>query len=324
MHTLRSAALLAVATTAFQIQPAALAAQDGAGSTGATVLQLLAGSRAAALSGAYTAAVGDADVLFYNPAGIGTLRAGASFSYQRHVADIGVASGAGVYSLGRVVFGAGAVFLDYGDIDELEPDPAFGGQTGLPTGNTVSASEVAGRLTAALPFMDDRLRLGAAVGLVSVSLAGISRSTPLFDVGAQYSFPMITFGASLRNAGGALSGEQLADADLPTEARLGAALSLADPSGFGGTIAADFIAELNEGGSGLVAGVEAGLMPGGVNSIGAVGRFGYNGTAGEEGLGALQIGAGISLGNFAVDYAYQNYDRFGSLHRFGVRWTRLP
>jgi hypothetical protein len=26
----------------------------------------------------------------------------------------------------------------------------------------------------------------------------------------------------------------------------------------------------------------------------------------------------------AVDYAYQNYDLFGALHRFGVRWSRLP
>ena len=65
-----------------------LAAQDGPGTTGAVVLQLLAGSRAAALSGAYVAATGDADVLFYNPAGIGSLSAGASLSYQRHVEDM--------------------------------------------------------------------------------------------------------------------------------------------------------------------------------------------------------------------------------------------
>jgi hypothetical protein len=36
------------------------------------------------------------------------------------------------------------------------------------------------------------------------------------------------------------------------------------------------------------------------------------------------VGAGLSLGDFALDYAYQNYDLFGSLHRFGVRWARLP
>ena len=46
---------------------APLAAQT-AGETGATVLKFNAGSRAAALSGAYSSAYGDADALFFNPA----------------------------------------------------------------------------------------------------------------------------------------------------------------------------------------------------------------------------------------------------------------
>ena len=306
------------------VRPAPLAAQDGPGSTGATVLQLLAGSRAGALSGAYTAGSGDADVLFYNPAGIAGLGAAASLSYQSHVEDIGVATGAGAFRIGRVVLGASAIFLDYGEIEELRPDPAFGNQTGVATGNMLGASEVAARVAAALPLLADRLRLGAAVGLVSVDLAGVSRSTPLLDVGAQYDLPRVTIGAALRNFGGSLGGDELAEADLPTEARLGAALRLTTRENLGAMIAADLVSELNEGGTGVVAGVEAGLVPTGTSRIGAVGRFGYNGTSGEDGLGAVQVGAGLSLGGFAVDYAWQNYDMFGSLHRFGVRWSRLP
>lgn len=316
-------ALLGALLLVSPLLPSPLQAQDGAGSTGAVVLQMLAGSRAAALSGAYTAATGDSDVLFYNPAGIGGLPfAAAAASYQRHVEDMGVASGSGAVRLGRIVLGAGINFMTSGDIDEIVPDPDFGGQTGMPTGNTVSASELVGRLAAALPLMDGRLRLGAAAGLVSVDLAGTSRSTPLFDAGVQYSAQLVTLGASIRSVGGALSGEGLADADLPTEARVGAALNLSGSTGYGATIAADFVSELNEGGSGLVAGVEAGLLPSGARRIGAVGRFGYNATTGEDGLGALQVGAGVSIGDFAFDYAYQNYDFFGSLHRFGVRWLR--
>jgi hypothetical protein len=318
-------ALLAAALLAPTVLGARnLAAQDGPGTTGAVVLQLLAGSRAAALSGAYSAATGDADVLFYNPAGIASLSAGASLSYQRHVEDIGVATGAGALAVGRIVLGASAIFLDYGDVAELRPDPAFGGQTGLPTGNTVGASEVAARFAAALPLMGDRLRVGAGVGLVAVDLAGVSRSTPMLDFGAQYDIATVTLGAALRNVGGALGGERLADADLPTEARLGAALRLAARDNLGATVSADFVAALNEGDAGVVAGVEAGLMPARAAGLGAVARFGYNGTSGDGGLGALQVGAGLSLGDFALDYAYQNYDLFGSLHRFGVRWARLP
>jgi filamentous hemagglutinin family protein len=304
--------------------PARAQAQDGAGSTGATVLQLLAGGRASALSGAYTAATGDADVLFYNPAGIASVRAAAGLSYQRHVEDIGVATASGVLRFGRIVLGASAIFLDYGDVAELTPDPAFGGQTGLPTGRNVSASELAGRLAAAVPLMGGRLRVGAAVGLVSVDLAGVSRSTPMFDAGAQYSLPLLTVGASIRNAGGSLSGEDLAEVDLPTEARIGAMLSFTGASGIGAAVSADVVSELNEGGTGVVAGIEAGLIPSASTRIGAVGRVGYNATSGDDGLGSLQLGAGLSMGSFALDYAYQSYDFFGSLHRFGVRWSRLP
>jgi hypothetical protein len=179
-------------------------------------------------------------------------------------------------------------------------------------------------VAAALDLMDERLQLGASVGLVSVNLAGVARSTPMFDVGAQFVLPSVTLGASLRNAGGALTGEDLADAELPTEARLGAAVHITRPSGLGATFAADLIAGLRDSSTGLVAGVEAGLLPASTGRIGAVGRFGYNGAAGDDGLGTLQVGAGVSMGNFAVDYAYQSYDNFGSLHRFGVRWARLP
>jgi len=298
------------------------AAGQGAGSTGATVLQVLAGSRAAALSGAYAGAAGDADVLFYNPAGIAGLGAAASVSYQRYVEDIGVASGAGVLRLGRLALGASVVFLDYGDIDERVPDPDFGGQTGLPTGRTVSASESATRLSGALELGDGRFSLGAGLGFVSVNLAGASRSAPFFDAGAQYRLETVTVGASIRNLGGALNGSGLADADLPAEARLGAMARLTRADGLGAVLSADLVRELNARTTGFVAGIEAGLMPAVASRVGAVGRIGYDAGTGTDGQGALRFGGGLSLGGLAVDYAYQEYELFGSLHRFGVRWAR--
>ncbi|MCI0436532.1 MAG: hypothetical protein L0271_23285 [Gemmatimonadetes bacterium] len=297
---------------------------QGAGSTGATVLQLLAGSRAAALSGAYAGATTDADVLFYNPAGIAALSGAAGASYQKHVEDIGVATGAGAFRVGRIVLGASAIFLDYGSVDELVPDPDFGGQTGMPTGNSVGASEVAARVAAATPLMEGRLHVGAAVGLVTTSLADASRGTAVFDFGAQYLLPRITLGAALRNVGSALSGGGLADAPMPTEARFGAMVELSRATGVGAIASADLVHELNAGTTGLVAGVEAGLLQRSASDIGAVARLGYNGSTGSDGQGAIQFGGGLSLGAISIDYAYQNYDLFGALHRFGVRWTRMP
>jgi len=273
------------------------------------------------LSGAYTGARGDADVLFYNPAGAAGMAGGASLSYQQHVEDIGVATGSGVYPVGRFVLGISAIFLDYGDITEYVPDPDFGGQTGIPTGNTVSASEVAARLSGAMPLSDGRINVGASLGYVSADLAGTGRGTPFLDVGAQYLLNQVTLGASIRNLGGSLSGNGVASADLPAEARLGAMFEFSRPTGIGGAVSADFVAGLNGGDTGVVAGVEAGLLPRGASRVGAVARAGYNAGIGSEGQGALVFGGGLSVGPVAVDYAYQNYDLFGSLHRFGVRWT---
>jgi hypothetical protein len=285
---------------------------------------MLAGGRASALSGAYTAATLDADVLFYNPAGAATLGAAASVSYQQHVEDIGLATGAGAYRFGNLVLGASAIFLDYGEIREFVPDPDFGGQTGIATGNMVSASEVAARLTGALALADGRFNLGASVGYVSTDLAGTGRGTPFVDVGGQYLLSGLTIGAAVRNVGGTLSGSGVADADLPTEARLGAMYEFARDTGFGGAVSADLVTGLNGGTTGIIAGFEAGLLPRGASRVGAVGRIGYDTGVGDAGQGALALGGGISLGPLAVDYAWQNYDLFGSLHRFGVRWSRLP
>lgn len=315
--------LIAITALALPSVPGAVRAQ-GAGTNGATVLQMLAGGRASALSGAYTAASMDADVLFYNPAGAAGLMAAASVSYQQHVEDIGLATAAGAFRVGSFVLGASAIFLDYGDIQEYVPDPDFGGQTGIPTGNTVSASEVAARLTGALPLSDGRFNVGASIGYVSADLAGTGRGTPFLDVGGQYVLSGITIGAALRNIGGSLSGSGVADADLPREARIGGMYEFARETGFGGAVSVDLVAGLNGGSTGLVGGFEAGLLPRGSSRVGAVARAGYDTGVGSDGQGALAIGGGVSLGPIAVDYTYQNYDLFGSLHRIGVRWSRLP
>lgn len=300
--------------------PVRVSAQ-GAGATGAQVLQFNAGTRAAALSGAYTAATRDADAVFYNPAGAADVQAAFSAGYERYVSDVTFASAAGAFRLGPVSVGVAGAFLDAGGINEIVPDPDFGGNTGTPTGNRVSASETAGRLAVALPLQAGRLRLGAAAGFVSTSLADASSGAPMFDLGAQYDIGATTVGASLRNIGGSVGGDDVPDADLPTEARLGVAYDLRRPGGLGGSLHADVISRVNEGTTGLVFGVEGGLLPT-PTGVGAVARLGYSAAEGTGGLAALHAGGAVSLGRFAVDYAYRALEHFGSVHRIGIRWLR--
>lgn len=310
----------ALAALAADLAPSPAHAQQGAGSAGGVVLQMPAGSRAASLSGAYTAVTGDADVLFYNPAGLSSFQAGAGVSFEPLVEGISFGSAAGAFRLGKLALGAGISYLDGGSVDVTTPDPLFGGQRGTTTGQTASASMSAARFAAALPLMDGRLRVGAAAGFVSQSIAGASSGAPLFDLGAQFGLmPSLTAGASLRNVGGSLSGDSTS-APLPAEARVGLAYTRATHTGLGLAVSADFVAGLKEHTSGIVGGVEAGLMPAGSRRFGAVARVGFSGDQGSNGLAPLQVGGGLSLGAFALDYTFQDLNYFGAVHRIGLRW----
>jgi hypothetical protein len=299
-----------------------VARAQGAGSTGAQVLQFLAGGRASALSGAFTAISGDVDALFYNPAGAASLRLGAGLAYETYVEDISLASFAGALKLGPVSLGLSALFLDGGEVREVVPDPLFGGNTGMATERSVSATEGIARLSFAMP-LNDRLRVGASAGFVFSSIAEVSRGTPSVDLGAQYDLAFGSIGISLLNAGGSLSGDSVADADLPTEARVGAAVGLNRPDGLGVQITGDVVARLRESSAGFLIGAEAGYRATAQRALGAVARVGFSGADGDGALSSLRLGAGLTVKRVAVDYTYQNLDFYGAVHRFGVRWTEL-
>lgn len=287
---------------------------QSAGKTGAQVLQFNAGARAGALSGAYTAALGDADVMFYNPAGIAGGRRGASVGLEKFSSDVMFGSIAGYTQLNGFAVGASIAYLDAGDIAEVVPDADFNGSLGTPTGARLSASESVARLSTALNA--GAFRLGASVGLVSSAIAEVNEHAAFADVGAQYDVASITLSASLRNLGGKLSGPS--KDPLPAELRVGAAVPFGMSSGIGVTAFADVISRLNESSLAFAAGIEAGLIPHAPSDIGVVARIGYDGES--NGLAPLHFGAGVKLRALSIDYAYQNLDFIGAVHRLGVRW----
>lgn len=316
-HTLaRHTALAALAGVA-ALLPGAARAQGGAGAAGLQALQLAPGARAAGLSGAYTGAA-DADVMFYNPSGIGALRFGASLSYQRHVQEVSFGSAAVARRAGPVVLGLGIAYLDAGAVDVVEPDPAYGGERGRATGAVARASESAVRVAAALP-VGERVRLGAVAGWASSSIAGVQRAAPFVDAGLQVAVSRVTLGAAVRNVGGSLAGDG-ASMELPREARVGAMATLPAPSGLGAQASADWVRDLVGREGWIVAGVEAGHRPSAGRRVGIVGRAGYHG--GGDVQGALTLGGGVTVRGVAFDYAWQRLALFGPTHRLGVRIER--
>jgi hypothetical protein len=165
-----------------------------------------------------------------------------------------------------------------------------------------------------MPLRDGRLRLGGSVGLLSFGMAEVSRQTLIADVGAQYDVASFTLSAALRNFGGNMAGDP-----LPTELRVGTMVPLTSSAGFGVNAFADVISRVRESSLGLAAGLEAGIMPRTVGDIGAVARVGYDAEADQ--LSSLRFGAGVTLQSLSLDYAYQNFDFVGGVHRFGLRWT---
>lgn len=320
---------LALAILVSLIAPDAVRAQDGPGTAAAPVLQIQAGSRAAALAGAYTAATDDVDVLFYNPAGLAGLGAGASLAYERRVEGITFGSGGAAIQLGPLVVALGAAYLDAGEVDEIIPDPAFGGQRGIETGDRVGARESAVRVSAAHAL--GALRVGASAGYVSSDLAGVTRSAAIVDLGAQYIGSRFGVGASLLNLGDELSGGDGVDAPLPREARAGLHFDVfgrdAGPSlgsmAFGLLLAADVIRDFGSEVTTLATGAEARFFTDAERRLGGALRLGWaHHSDTDDHLGRLRLGLGLSFERIALDYTYQDFDYFGAIHRFGLRWSR--
>jgi hypothetical protein len=289
---------------------------QGAGSTASQLLHLQAGGRSAGLSGAVASLYGDAESLFYNPAGVATLSAAAAFSVQRHVEEINIGSLAGGSRIGPVVIAAGITYLDAGTIQVIRPAP--GGQRGDETGQIARANESIARLGAALPLRDGRLHAGVALGYAAVNLAEESHSSSFLDLGAQFlPLPAVSVGVALRSLGGSMGG-----APLPTEARIGASARTRRGESLGALVTADVVVGIGEETTGFATGVEAGLIPADPGALGAVVRLGYD-AAGSAGIAPLHLGAGFTLRGISLDYALQSFEYFGLAHRIGVRWSRL-
>ena len=173
-------------------------------------------ARAAALGNAFTAVKDDPGALFYNPAGVATLKQrGIILSYMNYVSDI--QSGAVGYLhpiLGHSLIGGSITYLTYGDFVQSD-------ESGNQTGN-FGVKDFSFNLTygwSAFPF----LNLGATSKIIHEKIDDLSGYGWGLDLGAIYSLPdsRTNFGFAVQNLGAeinAIGGEK---AGLPTQFKLG-------------------------------------------------------------------------------------------------------
>jgi hypothetical protein len=266
-----------------------------------------------AMGGAAGAAEGPA-ALFDDVAGLERLGGAASLALQRHVGGTRAATAAVSYGTGRWTAAAGVHLLDYGEIDEIVPDPASGGEIGVPTGARLAAADFA--LAAGLARRIGRVRVGVATRLVRQQVAEASGNAVAVDAGVRV--PVIAgaiLSAGVQHLGGRLelSGRE---AQLPAVWRAGVASPAVHIMG-----GADLrvVAEVSDGrGSELVAAGGGEIAWGLTPNLDLAGRVGVRAVPdGDEGS-PLTFGGALSGERIGLSYAYRGYGALGGVHRVGV------
>lgn len=280
-------------------------------------LRLDGSARAGALGGSFVSNNDDADVIFYNPAGLDLLEGNpASFSFVKHLMDINLASlsySTEFENIGR--FGAAIKYINYGSFDEADD---FGNRTG-----TFSAGELAFVIGYANQ-LDNNFYYGANAKFIYSGIADRSSTAMALDLGLHYSIPdkNWNFGFAILNLGGQLSKYYNTAEDLPLDITIGFSKKLENlPL----RLSVDFH-KLNEKRDDFVQKFKA-FTVGAEFTLSKVMklRFGYNNERRSEfkigstaGIAGFNAGLGIKISDYQFDYGYSSLGLVGGLHRIGI------
>ena len=297
-------------------------AQSSGESRAAILLTLPSSARALALGEAWGPVADDESALFYNPAQLARVRGpSAGGSLQKYVVSTTLGAFAAAIPLSRGTLAIGAQVLDYGSEPEVVLSGDDTGQGGTPTGGSVSAQDVA--ITTGFGMSVGtarRLRVGGAVEFVRQHVANVSGSAVAGDLGVAYSVPGgWELAAALQHFGSRLTLAAVA-APLPWTWRLAAS----SPELQSGRFTARAITEVRQPRGGLATGVLATEATWRTPGNGTVlsGRAGYSVRGSGDDRSPLTLGGGVTLGRFAVDYAYEGFALLGgATHRVGVRFA---
>ncbi len=198
MPRLSILALVLLALLVGTADPAHAGSNERKGTQGATELQIPVGPRGIALGGAVIGDVTGTEALYWNPAGLASLKkTEALFSHTQYFADMKVNYAAIATSMGDFGnLGVAAKVLSIGDvIVTTETAPEGTGEIVQPTFTVLG-------LTWAKQFTD-RVLFGATGNLVSEKVINQSATGVAFDFGFQYmtGWHGLKLGAVMKNFG---------------------------------------------------------------------------------------------------------------------------
>jgi hypothetical protein len=301
---------------------------------GISALQFLkigVGARAVAMGEAFVAVANDASALYWNPAGMAQCqRPQAFFAHSEYAVDIKHEFVGVVYRLDEQnVLGASFTSLHMDDMQVTTETQPFG------TGEYFTFGDVAGALTYARK-MTDQFSFGMTVRYAEETLDVLKMRAVVFDLGTYYwtglgttRFAVVisNFGADVTPKGSVshFEGEALStfqSFSAPTVFRLGIALDPVESGDHRLTTSLQ-LNHPNDNAENLRLGLEYAwsnclfLRAGLKHTIGQP-LFSQDATS-EEGFAAgVGVRADINGLSLAVDYAYTDFRRLGSVHRISM------
>jgi len=274
-------------------------------------------ARTAALNGSFVSMKDDPNVLFYNPASIGTLTIPRlSVSYVNHLLDVNAGTlsyGQNIEGLGSV--GAGIIYMNYGSFDRTDEFLNVLGSFGAT--DLALVAGIAGHY-------DDDILVGINAKYIYSSIAEYNSTALAVDLGFLYDIPSqnLSIGGSVLNIGKQLKTYAGVTELLPLDVKIGITKR---PEHLPVFLNLDFH-RLNESGanffdrfSNFTIGAEF-LMSKSLRL-----RAGFNNkqrkdlkTGTTAGLGGFSLGFGLVLKEYQIDYAYNSYGDFGGIQRFSI------
>jgi len=292
-----------------------------AGISTAQFLKIGVGGRASALGDAFVAIANDASALYWNPAGLVQFKDDqVIFSHNQWVVDINHDFLGGVYHLGNnYAFGLALTGLSMDDMPVTTEFAPFG------NGQFFTFGDVAIALTYSQK-MTDKFSFGATVRYMEETLDKLKMRGVMIDLGTYYwtglgstrfAVTVSNFGAELAPDGDVVLVGKRKKSDWqsfapPTMFRIGFAFEPYESAEHKVTTSIQ-LNHPNDNSENFAVGVEYTW-----NKILFL-RGGYKFNVDEQ---DYSFGAGlnvpISIANFTLDYAFSNFNRLGTVHRFSI------
>ena len=276
--------------------------------------------RAAALAGSFVAANDDVNAVFYNPSAINLLKATpASFSFLKHLEGINSASlivSRNFNDYGRFAFGI--QYVNYGSFTRADE---YGNKLGEFGANDFALSVGYGN------ELDKNFYYGANLKFIYSGIDNYSSTALSLDLGLFYEMPqsLWSFGFSVLNLGTQLSTYAGTKESLPLDVRLGVAKKLQHtPLKFYFSLnrLADDYDSFSDRLKQWTFGAEIKIS----NIIQL--RFGYDNNKREKmtlgttrGFAGFNVGFGVNVKGYQIDYAFSSFATVGNLHRFGLSYV---